>query len=152
MIVPNELVYNFLTELKRKEINPVERARIIEAYCKETGISIRGLAKELGISKTTLHYWLTYATIEKKDYTKLSNKGFSEPEINKIINSCSIQEINVDKVLELELNILLKDNTIKFKKFINEPKINEITLELIKDLQNTLNRLELHVEKKLKGD
>jgi len=52
--INNKLVFNFLVELKKKEIHPVERAEIIKQYLKDEKISVRQLARELNIPHSTI--------------------------------------------------------------------------------------------------
>ena len=54
MNVPNELVYNYLVDLKKKDINPLIRADIIKRYLQELGHTQRYLAKSLGMPHSTL--------------------------------------------------------------------------------------------------
>jgi len=55
--IADKLVYNLLVELKKKNIDKEEMRILLDDYIKRNGVSLRELAKQIGISHTTLYYW-----------------------------------------------------------------------------------------------
>lgn len=147
MNVPNELVYNFIVELKRKDVNPVDRAQIIQEYMDENKLTIKKLSIESGLPTATIHDYINFNKIDKEEYTQLLDKGVTKTEIFKALRN---SEYKRKKLTPNELNMLIEETTSRLKMYINNPIFDKNTLDLIKDLRNTLNRLELHLEKRLK--
>jgi transcriptional regulator with XRE-family HTH domain len=143
----NDLIFNYLMDLRKKEINPIERAKIINEYLKKENLSQRELAKLIGVSHSTLQDWCMYE--------KLDNKKYEELKIEKQLNDTDIyRELrnNKDKPIEE----MFKMNKIQFElqKAINSldgykktvdktPK----TKQLILQLQNILNIMLMYNEK-----
>jgi transcriptional regulator with XRE-family HTH domain len=149
MEVPNRLIYNFLCDLKKKEIHPVERAEMMKAYLKEEGISQRELARELGMPHSTVQDWLDYGKLSVKEFNHLTHSGLSKKEIHKTLrgerNNTEIQEI-----IGNNLNRKLKAATIMLMEEINKPNANKETFRLIKDLELIIKRLKETIERKEK--
>lgn len=151
MNVPEEIIYNFLIELKKKEVDPIGKAKLIREYCENKKLSIRGLAKELGMSHSTLADWVDYERIDKKEYKKLVDKGVNKKTIYKMLRETRGKTDTLQSVMEIEINLIIKETEIRLKSYVNNPIYDNKTIELIRDLRNILNRLELHIEKKQKG-
>ena len=150
MIVPDDLVYNFLVDLKKKDIDPIERARIIRTYCNNKQLSIRALAKELNISHSTLQDWVDYERLDRNDFIKLEKVGCNKKTIYKMLRETRGDKEELKSLINVELNTIIREAEIRLKSYINNPIFDDKTVDLIKDLKNVLNRLELHIERKSK--
>ena len=146
MYVPSDVVYNFLVELKKKDIDPIDRAKIILHYCREKNLSIRGLADELGMPHSTLQDWIDYDKIDKRAYIRLVNAGVSKQSIHRILrNNRSRHDISI--IMSNDLNLRLEESMSLLRNFLNDPVANDDTIRLINELRNMLNRIELHIER-----
>lgn len=151
MEISNELVFNLLVDLKKKDVNPIDRADIIVKYLKEKDISVRELARELGMSHSTLQDWLDYNRVDKVTYTKLLDSGYSKKNVYRMLRSTRGAKVEVfESITKIPLNAILRDAEMNIKEHVNDPVFDEKTVDLIKDLRNTLNRLEMYIEKKQK--
>lgn len=142
MNVPIDIIYNFLVDLKKKEINPVERALIIKNYMDTQNKSLRQLAIDLGMPHTTLKGWLDYSKLEGK-YNELLNNGISKTEIHDMLRTSGTIK---NKIIRTPLNDTLKESITALKPFIHRPNFNGDTSVLIAELRNVLNRIEIHHE------
>jgi DNA-binding transcriptional MerR regulator len=149
MEVSDEIIFNFLIELKKKDVNPIDRAKIICAYAKEHRFTIRSLAKELGISHSTLQDWIDYEKLDKKEYAELLSKGLNKKDIHRILRK-NRKYKDMNKITQNELNIRLEEAKSRLRDFINKPVYNEYTISLLADLRNIINRIEIHIEQKMK--
>lgn len=148
MEVPNRLVYNFLLEIKRKEIHPVERAEMINQYLKEENLSARALAADLGIPHSTLQDWLDYSRMKTKDYDDLVKNGVSKKVIHRMLRGHRNGSITLNA--ENILNLKLQEALSEFRDYINKPVWTNDTLILLKELKNVLARIEIHIEQNMK--
>jgi hypothetical protein len=148
---PNEVIYNFLVDLKKRDINPIDRAKIIRKYCNDQNISIRKLSTELGISHSTLQDWVDYERIDKLQYTKLLDSGYSKKSIYKMLRDTRSDKKEFESITKIELNVILKDTDMRIKGHINNTIFDAVTIDLLKELRNTLNRIELHIERENKN-
>lgn len=151
MDVSNELVYNFLIELKKKEISPIDRAVIIKSYIKENGMSARGLAKELGMPHSTLQDWMDYDRISKVEFEAMIDKGINKKTIHKTLRTTRGMDAQYKAIVQNDLNIQLQNSIVSLTCYMNNPEFNTETSELIKKLKNILNRIELNMDLKNKG-
>lgn len=150
MEVPSDLVFNFIVDLRKKDIHPIDRAKIISEFLKENKLTINKLASSTGISSATLYDWVNYGKIEKRDYDRLVSFGISKTEVFKALRNSSYKrkgKFDSFKQSPSELNLLMEDINSKLSKFITNPVYDNKTIVLIKELRNTLNRLELHIER-----
>jgi len=150
MNVPDELIYNFLLELKKKDINPIDRAKIINDYCKEKDLSMRGLAKELGMSHSTLQDWADYSRITKDEYSTLTDRGLGQKQIYRALRNTRSKEGVMKAVINTELNSHLIQCATILRPHLIRPECDDRTIQLIFELKNILNRIELQVEKSQK--
>lgn len=153
MIVPDDFAFNLLQDLRKKEINPVERAKFLESYLKHTNISQRELARQLGIPYSTLQDWISYKNITSKEYEILLDKGFGKREIYRMLRDDrgNARSKVSNAVNTPVINLLLSQMITDLRPLINTAVFDDETFTLIMDLRNVLNRMELHLEKRLKN-
>lgn len=151
MEVSDELIYNYFKDCQKKSVDPVSRAKLIKDYCKEKKISMRGLARELGMSHSTLQDWTDYTHITNQEIDALKNLGFKEKNIYKMLRENRTKTGKLESIKHNELNAKLTLAITELRVYINNPDPDEHTVELIRELKNVVNRLELHVEKKEQG-
>lgn len=148
MEVPNEIIYNFVLDLKKKELDPIDKARIIHKYCELNNISIKQLATDMNIAATMLQEWMDYAKLDKQHYLKLVSSGYSRRNIYRMLKGAD--KMQYSDISLLELNVLLKNTHMDIKNHVNNPIYDDDTIPILKELINDLNRLEFHIEQKMK--
>jgi len=151
MDVPNDLVYNFLVELKKKDVDPIDRAKIIRKYAENQGLSIRALAEELGMSHSTLQDWVDYERVDHKEFNKLLSDGYTKKNVYRILRDTRGDKKQFESIVKVELNVVLKNAYLEIRPFINNPVYDEYTAEILHDLINTLNHLDMRIEKRIKN-
>lgn len=151
MEVPEEVIYNFLSDLRKKEINPVERAKIINAYMEDKKLSLRELSAEIGIPHTTIKGWLDYKRLDNGVYEKMlatdGKTGIHDLlKRGQITNSGEVRGSNNNK-----LNTELKKAISGFRGYIQTPQYDKNTIDLLKELKNVCSRIEISIDKKMRG-
>jgi hypothetical protein len=79
--VPMDFMFNYLMDLKKKSIDPVERARLLNEFCKKMGWSHRELARQMNISHSTCDDWLMYTKINSEEVKTMKSNGLSDRDI-----------------------------------------------------------------------
>ena len=153
MIVPDNLIFNLLQDFRKKDIDPVDRAKFLESYLKYAGISQRELARQLDIPHSTLQDWISYKNITSKEHELLLEKGFGKREIYRMLrDDRSNVRSKVSKAVKTPVtNLLLSQMVCDLRPLISTNVFDNDTIILIGELRNVLNRMELHLEKKLKN-
>ena len=145
----NKLKFNFIQDLKKKEIDIMDRAIILQEYMNDNKLSFRAMAKECDIPVSTLAGWISPIEFAGETYKKMQRSGMSQADIFKLAkykNATKKKEVPTTK-LQLEIQ--------EFMPIIREA-IHHCTEEEysvvndIKELQNLLNRLLIHLEMKNK--
>jgi len=145
--LPTDFVYNWLLDIKKKPINPIQRAQIIEEYLKKKKLSQRGLASKLNIPHSTIQDWCLWSRINLEEYEKLKARGLVDTEIyrrlrnNRIVTKHEL--VNTCK-LDYELENFIR----KIRHHVNNPTSTSNTTLLIQEAKNFLNRILMRVEKR----
>lgn len=145
----NKLTFNFFLDNKKKEIDKIERANMLQKYLEDNNLSQRELATELGMSHSTLQDWIMYSRIDREEYDRLIENGYNHKQIYKTLRNTKTKMPN-----SFDLNLFrtaIKDCKSKLNPMINKGEIitNEEVTEL-KEIQNIINRIILNYERKLK--
>lgn len=148
MEVKEELVYNFLIDLKKKDIHPVEKARLIKLYMAEKNLGVRALARELGMPPNTLQGWINYEKLTPEDYDIMIKDGVPKTAIRDLVTEP--KETQIQETNELDLNRCLMAANESLKPFIRKPKYNEKTIKLLINLSGTLNLIKIGINSKVK--
>lgn len=145
----NKLLFNYFLDYKKKEIDKLERANLLTQYMKDNNISERELAKELGMSHSTLQDWNMYARISREEYDSLIEKGYNQKQIYKVLRNT--KKNNSDTFQKRVYMQAIKDCQSKLRPMVNDGGVlsNEEVDEL-KEVQNLINRIILHYERGLK--
>ena len=138
------LVHNFIMDLKKKEVDPIDRAHLIKEFIRERKLSQRSFAYQFGIPKSTVEDWLLWNNIEREEKEKLQGEGISKTEIyrtlrkNKQIKNLTEKDFTDIKLKEISSMIspLIK---LKYK--------SSKTKDLIKEIIDKMNRMMMYYEK-----
>lgn len=142
--IEEQLAERFIWDLKKPDIDRVDRALIIKKYMNKHKISGREFARRFDIPKSTIEDWLLFLKISKQELKELEKKGFGRKDIYKKLRSSkhlsnrgsqkinfNIAEMRLDRIIELLDTFPCKRNY----NFEIQEKLNKI-----KDL---INKLEL---------
>lgn len=143
-----DVIFNFMMDLRKREINKFEQAQIIKDYLKSTGSSFTDVAYKLGITKIKLEEWLLLTKITEEDYKRLKFNGLSDAEIYELLkNNKNIETESLIEQTRLDYDI----NEIKkiahsllhtFKKEYVTKNSDKMVFEVI----DMLNRLRMKID------
>ena len=145
MQVDIDIVFNFLCDLKKKDIDKLKRAKLVREYLNETGISERELSRQLGFEdEKRVYKWLLYEKIDPKEYKRLIAEGFHDTDIFDTLNKKQ-QGHYADMIrsgqtdLDKELSrCIFKLNKIMVSKY----KVSSRTKTLCKELRDIVNLIQ----------
>jgi DNA-binding transcriptional regulator GbsR (MarR family) len=140
---PNlELIFNFMCDFKKKDIEPKAQAQIIRYYLKENNMSVRGLARELGISHSSIMARLKWGSISDRKIAKLQKQGYTRKEIFRDILSDKDKDIAQD-------HLVCKINEFHelVRSCLHDNQFSPQTLTLLDSLVNDINRLRSKIER-----
>jgi len=138
--IDKDILFNLLLDFRKRNINNIERAKILESYINETKISQRELAKELGIPHSTIQDWLLWNKIDNDKYKNLKKDGLNDTSIYKLLRNNKSKAIN-NISIENEIQENIKKCYNILKPFINSVDKSNNTKNCILELQNLLNRM-----------
>jgi len=150
-----ELVYNYMLDCRKKEIEPFERAKLIRAYMKENKLSVRALTKQIGVPHSTIQDWLLFDKITKEEYDEFQADGFKPKQIYKALRHNkgsrgslrnALKKKRIKSALDLELSDFNQALASRISKFRPEYH-TEFTVNLVHEIKNNLNRLLMRIEK-----
>lgn len=147
--ITGDQAFNFLVDLKKRDLNPIDVAQLIQQYLDASKLSQRALAKQIGMPHSTLQDKLSYIKITKKEYTTLEHNGYSKKEIYRLVRDKRNETKNriQDALNDPEINLVLKRSIAELNRCINDSDHNPETFDLLKDLRNLTNTLQFRIEK-----
>jgi len=80
-IIAERLREGYVFDLKKKDFDHFERAAVIRQVLDDKGWSIRAMAREYNIPRSTIEDWLLYNRIEQEEYGRLISEGYSHTQI-----------------------------------------------------------------------
>jgi len=145
------IIFNWLLDLRKKEIEPVERAEIIKKFLVTKGWTQIRLAKELGVPPQTILSWVIWGRMNKKEYNILRKRGYSKSELFHSLNNNRFKELLGEGDGFIRGGCKLDEELRRFNGLVRScvlrPSYSEVTIDLISDLRNNLNRLESKIER-----
>lgn len=141
------ITYNYLLDLKKVTINEIDRAKLVKSFMKNNKLSVYGLATKLGVSKTTVENWLVWLEVTPKDYKLMIENGLTSKEMLPMIKKAKKSAAGKSKLEYNQLDLLLEKSITEFNHFIRVPTKSQHTKQLLLDLRNTINRVDIHIEK-----
>lgn len=110
--ISNEIIFNIIQDWKKKDIHPIDRAKLIEEYRKSLDISQRELARRMDISHSTLQDWISMGRIRKQDYDKLISTGSKVTDVYRTLRTNRLENLagvsDLDILLDRVINRLRK--------------------------------------------
>jgi hypothetical protein len=106
MEVPNDVIYNFIMDLKKRDIDDIAKARIVKEYMVQNNISLRSFSKNMNIPKTTVNNWLQFLKVSPEEYKLLEIKGYNKTQIRDAVYHNKIKQlIALEKELDFDIVI-----------------------------------------------
>jgi IS30 family transposase len=133
------LVYNLMCDMKKQEIDPIGRAKLIQSYMDDTKISGRELSTQIGIAHSTLQDWLMWNKIDQKQYNNYVQEGHSDTDIYRSLRGGTLSGKHkaIDSAL---INCIRKLEIFKLR-----PPYSKDTKQYIAQLRKVLDVLESQV-------
>jgi len=138
--IATSLRESYVRDLQKPELDYFERAAIISHVLEDKGWSIREMARQLIIPKSTIEDWLLFSRISEEEYDALRAEGISHTQIYRELRDRKGQKnprINLP-----ELDMLLKGQLNSLKSCNKEFNYSEKTRDLLSKVHNELNRIE----------
>lgn len=134
------LIFNLMCDMKKEEIAPIGRARLIQSYIESTGITGRQLAIRLGIPHSTLQDWLLWTKISQSQYQQYQEQGHTDSDIYRSLRGGTLSGRTkaIDQALQ---NCISKMELFKIK-----PPYSGDTKNLINQLKHILEVIENQVK------
>jgi len=134
-----------LDVFKKNTLSKRQKAHLIKKYAEIKNMSLRAVAREFGISHSTLLDWTLWDKVTEEEYQNLVKQGYSESEIYKYLRNGEFSKLaeksRTHKLLEEATNIV--------KKFLNDFDNDVELLPKVDELQNYLNRFKSHLKRSL---
>lgn len=135
-----ELVYNLMCDLKKKEIEPAAKARLIQQYIASENLSQRQLARQLGIPHNTLQDWLLWGKLSDKDIDGYIGQGYTKSDIYRSLRGGTLSG------KAKELDVALETCINKLRVFKLMPPYSTKSAKLIDELRKILDIIEKQVK------
>lgn len=138
--INNKLYFSYILDQTKPEVDKFERAKIISKYMETHSLTFTELANKLNIGKSTLSGWLKWKELKPDEYQSLREMGMSESDVTNMLKS-------PNKVDKKPIAIVSLEKTLRWCKTINGRRLNEETLDIIRQLRNELNAIIYRAEK-----
>ena len=145
--ISTQSLINLFTDFKKKEIEPKEKASLLKQFREANGMSQRTLAKLIGISYSTIQDWELWNKVSKEQIKHAMSKGYTKTDIYRSLrNKAELVRIKKETFI---IDTILSQATSDLKYYVNNENYSRNTELLIKELQNTLNRILIRIDKKI---
>ena len=146
MEMNKSIMLNYLIDLTKKDINKFERASLIREYLQETRMSIRALAKQINIPKSTIEDWLLYNHMNEEEYKKCLDSGLTITQIYSTLRKNKGEKtINKTNIMDKQLEEI-STNLNRIFHLASDEKRTPETIEIIRKIKNITNRIEMRLE------
>lgn len=140
-IISAKLKNNYINDLKRLEIDPKERAQIIQDIMIRQDISQREFARRFGFPHSTIQDWLLWNRVTEEDIEQMREKGLTHTDIYRTLredrNHTGV--VIAEKVLKFDIETKNYINLIKENIRLLEKSTE--TIYLLQELRNYLSKL-----------
>lgn len=142
-----ELIYNYIIDLKKKDINKFTRAKIIKQYISSEKISQREFGRRFNLPKSTVEDWLLLNKINENEYNNIKEtEGLKDTEMYKLLRNN--KKLSTKDIIGMpSINIYLQKMNLLFINCLNNLdkgvcfEYNNDTLDLINNNINYLNKI-----------
>ena len=134
------LVFNLMCDLKKKEVEPKDRATLIRKYMDSEGLSARQMAITLGMPHSTVQDWLLWDKVSITEYDNYKDQGFTDKDIYRSLRGGTLSGT------EKEIDLQLKNCISKLEVFKIKPPYSKDTKVYIDKLKHILEVIERQVK------
>lgn len=148
--INSKLQLRYVSDLKKPEVEPFERAKIIRKVLNDNKWSIRQFAAEYGFANATVQDWLLFENITEEQYENLKANGVNHTEIYQTLRTRGKGERgrrNMEKLSELDYKLIKITKHVRVN--IRKPKFSNQTLQLIQELRSSLDAVEMAIKAKM---
>ena len=145
-ILTDELLFNVIQDIKKKELSMVTRGKILLEVMRRNNYSNNDAVRELGIGKTTIHTWKRAVELGEEKYNELLEHGWSSSDIQNALKNNSALEIK-KKALKKRIDIIIEEAISNLNQYVHKKDYSTETPQNIRELQNVLNRILMRAEK-----
>jgi hypothetical protein len=135
-----DLVFNLMCDLKKKDIQPIAKAKLIRTYLTDINLTERQLALRLGMPHSTLQDWLRWEKTGNEEYKKLREEGYSHLDIYNSLRS------GVLSGKKKAIDVALQNCISKLEIFKIKPPFSKDTKQLLGKLKYVVSVIERQVE------
>lgn len=146
MQVSKDLVFNYFKDCSKRQVNPIELAKLLKQYRQENNLTQNILAEQIGIPKTTLNNWESFVRITEEQWKQLDEKGYSKTQITNAVRNNRVQDL-MNGLMISDFNSILKQIRKQLDVYVKDkPKDwNSESSILIQELKDILCKIEKRV-------
>ena len=145
--IVDDVIFNFFVDMKKKNIDKMQRAILLRKYMDKHKLSGRALAKELGIPKSTIEDWLLLSKITQEEYDEMISNGMNYTDIYRTLRN-NKKDTNIVPAALLAIRETTRKNKSFYGQLLTQyPNIDGETVLEIKELVNVLNRILMRVDR-----
>jgi hypothetical protein len=85
-----KLVFNLMLDMRKEELEPIGRARLIQNYLDDNSLTGRQLALQIGVPHSTLQDWLLWNKVTKDQYDDYIRQGYDQKDIYRSLRGGSL--------------------------------------------------------------
>lgn len=144
-----EVVFNMLVDLKKKDIDRFTKAKLIKTYIERHRISERELARQIGVHASTLEDWLLYNNITEEEYGVMKGNGLNDTDIYNVIRNAKHKH-KKDYVKITKFDFVIEEVINKLKPFVNaisKEMVSGNTDNLLVELNDIVNHIRMKIER-----
>lgn len=131
--------------MKKEDIDPKERADLINRFLYENKMSQRELARQIGVPHSTIQDWCLFSKLSHEEIKTLKDDGhMNDTQIYRMLRNNK----KIDKkefVGKTAVEWELEESIRKLKTYVQKPR-GENVKDLIHKLRDILNRMEMYVK------
>ena len=142
MEVSEDVVFNFFKDCTKKDVNPIELAKLLKEYRKTKNITQKQLAQELGMPRNTLNNKEAFDRITVTQWEQLEKKGYSKTEITNAVRNNKVNILLNSEVVGT-FDKLIQDVNMKLNVYLrSKPDVSSQSSILLYKLKETIMKLE----------
>jgi len=147
----SKLVYNKVIDQRaKKEFDMLEWADLIKQFMITENIkSGRAAARVLGVPQSTIHDWLRPLKLTRQQYERKKSSGYNDTEIYRELRT-NITEPKESYVDKTKFEVVVQKVITELNYWIHRAEPTMEAMELLKGLENTVHRIQLHLDQKMK--
>ena len=143
------IFHNWIMDLKKKEHDPFERAKLIKEHLREHNISQRELGRRMDIPHSTLQDWLMWDRLSETGYKQMKDNMMTDTDIYKTLRDNKKQSVEYI-MSRTKLDFCLTEAIRLLQQAVAESVIKthtKLTTSLIHEAKDLINRIDMRRER-----